>query len=163
MNRVIRFFETLQRMFYWAWKMRSNYDWDYGYVEQMMLLKLKRLLHAMETSPWHRNLNYLYEALPTETGFDRENTIQCIKAHRALILCVRILERRTDSDAYYRISGLQAFYEKNPIDIENINSVESRERFVASRPMIESMDRMEARDKKFLYDLLYKYSEGWWT
>jgi hypothetical protein len=117
----------------------------------------------MDNSEFHRNLDDLYKALPTEAGFDRENTIQCIKAHRALILCIRILERRMNSDAYYRISGLEDFYEKNPIDIIDFNSVESRDRFAASRPMRESMDRVEARDKKYLYDLLHKWSENWWT
>jgi len=163
MHRITRFFQMIQRMFYWAWNMRENYDWDYSFVEQMLLLKLKRLLNEMETSPWHRNLEDLYKALPTETGFDRENTIHCIKAHRALILCIKLLERRTDSSDYYRISGLEDFYEKNPIDILDFNSVESKDRYSASRPMRESYDRMEVRDKKWLYDLLHKWGECFWT
>lgn len=157
-------FERIKRMFYWGWNLRDNFDWDYEYVEKMLLLKLKRLHWQMENATYHMNLQDLYAHLTSTTcEWDQAHTKQNIKAYRALPLCIKILKRRLNNSTYMRLSGYEKFYEQNSLDFISINSVESKERYTASRPMRESMNRMEQRDKKWLYDLLYKWGEYWWV
>lgn len=41
-----RIFEMLQRMFFWAWKLRYNYDWEGAFIYEIIYLKLKRMRYT---------------------------------------------------------------------------------------------------------------------
>lgn len=42
-TRVKIMYETSERIIYWGWKLRNSHDWDYGYMEDMLLYKLQRM------------------------------------------------------------------------------------------------------------------------
>lgn len=43
-----RTYGKLARFFYWGWNLRNSYDWDYSYLYEIMLLKMKRMYTAIE-------------------------------------------------------------------------------------------------------------------
>jgi hypothetical protein len=175
MRTITIFFETIKRMFYWAWTMRSSHDYDFGFTEQVLLLKLKRLRDAMNTSKYHMNLQDLYEALkdPTIEDFDRECYIANIKAHRALNVVIELLERQQDYSFYGDFSGLYNFIQNYRSDRPDalseildrhkhkitIPHEEYRKRLLHFR---EIDGRMEERDKRWAYSLIAKFSPCWW-
>lgn len=46
-RRIRNFFRAIKRFFYWGWKLRNNYDWDYSYIYQVLHLKLRRMYDDM--------------------------------------------------------------------------------------------------------------------
>ena len=176
MRTITIFFETIRRMFYWAFVMRSNHDWDYSYAEQVLLLKLKRLQHAMNTCPYHYSLEDLYNALkePEIGEFEKQHYIDSIKAHRALSVVIKLLERQQDCNFYGEFSGIHGFIEKYASDRPDALSEvldrnkdkiilpheEYRKRLLQLR---EIDGRMEKRDRVWLYSLIAKYSKSWWV
>lgn len=40
---IRKLYATVNRFFYWGWKLRNNYDWDGYCVYEMLALKLKRM------------------------------------------------------------------------------------------------------------------------
>lgn len=162
------FIEQIKRFFYWGWTLRKSFDFDYGYTEQLLLLKLKRLLHTMNTDPYHMNLEdlYKYKDDPNNTQFDKDWAISAIKGHRALICVIKLLERRLNDSYYWDFVGITAYYEQNPINFDSFNerTEEDRLRYInILKPMLDAERRLIDRDKKLIYNILYKYSDHWWT
>ena len=171
-----RFLEKIQRFLFWGWTMRNSYDWDYGFVEQVLLLKLKRLKHEMDTASYHRNLEDLYNDLPNETGFDRDNTLQCIKAHRALNLAICLLERQTANLYYYDLVGIDrfnlAYTSPSNTKLRTMFNLPAKEDRILltdeeySGKLKELLHReyeIETRDAIWAYSLIAKYKRGMWT
>lgn len=162
-------------MFYWAWIMRSNHDYDYGFCEQVLLLKLKRLREAMNTCPYHHSLEDLYNALkePTIDEFERECYIANIKAHRALNVVIQLLERQQDCNFYGEFSGLYDFIGNYASDRPDALSevldrnkdkiILPHEEYRKKLLQLRKIDgRMEERDRIWAYSLIVKYSRNWW-
>lgn len=165
----------IKNFLYWGWTMRSNHDYDYGFCEQVLLLKLKRLREAMNTCKWHMSLPDLYEALkdPTIDDYERENHIANIKAYRALNVVIQLLERQQDYNFYGEFSGLYDFIGNYASDRPDALSAvldrnkekiilpheEYRKRLLQLR---EIDGRMEERDRRWAYSLIAKYSQSWW-
>lgn len=175
-NKVRRFFATIYRFFYYGWKLKNSFDFDFGYTEQILFLKLKKLQNCMNTDPCHRNLNDLYESLKTEENgsFDRDNTLQCIKAHRALNICVNILKRRDRGDYYSNLVGLSKFYdnvEHKSVKVEGTEYYTFESYTKDGTPYDGAKQtelylkelEIENRDDQWLYSIISKYHNGWWT
>lgn len=168
--------QTIKRFFYWGWTLRKSYDWDYGYVEEMLYLKIKRLKHTMDTDKHHMNLDDLRKSLkeldPNHFNYEFElsHTKETIRCYKALNIVVAILERRQQNDFYEDLSGFNAFFEKytngnkcrflSEEHKEVLPKEEYRPKFLA---LFEASERLKARDKEILYKLIAKYSDGWWT
>jgi hypothetical protein len=173
-----RMFEKLQRIIFWSWNMRDNFDFDYAYTEKVLLFKLKRLRDTMNTCSFHRNLQDLYKDLSemdeNTSEFDREHTTQLIQCYRALDIVVKILERRNKYDFYDDLVGLPKFMDTyttaSRVELENqlkMNvshkiELDNSEYWRRLKPLMYLSKEVEARDKKWLYDLLRMYSDGWW-
>lgn len=41
--KVRNFANQFMNFFYWGWKLRNDQDYDYGYLEEMLLMKLKSM------------------------------------------------------------------------------------------------------------------------
>lgn len=167
--------ETVKRFFYWGWTLRNSYDWDYGYVETIIHLKLKRLKYAMDTDPYHMNLDDLRTLLkeldPNDINyeFEKTHTISTIKCHKSLRIVISILERRKKG-IYSEISGVHRLisnytYDGNALERDDSNkTIISKEEYRSRlRNASDMLHRMEERDQELLYKLMGKYSGGWWT
>ena len=175
MRTLTIFLETLKRMFYWGYTLRKSGDYDFGFCEQVLLLKLKRLREAMNTCKWHMSLPDLYEALkePIIEDYERECYIANIKAYRALNVVIQLLERQQDYNFYGEFSGLYDFIGNYASDRPDALSAvldrglekiilpheEYRKRLLQLR---EIDGRMEERDRIWAYSLIAKYSRSWW-
>lgn len=175
MRTITVFFETIKRMFYWAWIMRSNHDFDFGYTEQVLLLKLKRLRDAMNSCEFHMSIEDLYEALkePTIDDYERECYIANIKAYRALNVVIQLLERQQDANFYGEFSGLYDFIQNYASDRPDALSaildrnkdkiILPHEEYRKKLLQLREIDgRMEERDRRWAYSLIAKFSQGWW-
>jgi hypothetical protein len=77
--------ETIERFFYWGWKLRKSHDFDFAFLEEMMLLKLKRMEKCFK-----KHGNTVWCQVPDAPEY---------KHMRALELAIRLLER-LDKDEY---------------------------------------------------------------
>jgi len=50
MWRISAFYESFCRFFYWGWKLRNSHDFDYGYLEEIILIKLQRIEKCLKSS-----------------------------------------------------------------------------------------------------------------
>ncbi len=59
MATIRQFIQTIGRFFFWGWKLRNSYDWEFSYLDQMIHLKLKRMLKQFQNGPtvWGKDLN----------------------------------------------------------------------------------------------------------
>ena len=161
--------EKIKRMLFWAWKMRNSYDFDYVYVEEMLLIKLKRLRHSMNNCPYHHSKQSILEELKQEDLDEetRKELLQSLRYYKSIDFAIKLLERRSSASTYYDdISGITQFYDENPLDFRQmmLHSKESRlDYYNKLKPLILIREKMIDRDKKMLYNTIAKYIEGWWV
>jgi hypothetical protein len=165
------FIEKIKRMVYWGWTMRNSYDFDYGYCQEVFLLKLKRLQHEMNTCEFHSNLEDLYALKGTPEDDFPENTLDCIKAYRALNVVIQLLERQQNSSFYGDFTGIYDFiqnYTHGDRGVLNIAkstaTVIPREEYSKKLLTLHHQeDRMSSRDRQWAFSLIAKYSGHWWV
>lgn len=166
----------IKNFFYWGWILRKSWNWDFGFCEEVLLLKLKRLREAMNTCKWHMSLSDLYEALkePTIEDYERECYIANIKAYRALNVVIQLLERQQDCNFYGELSGLYDFIDNYASDRPDaLSAVLDRDKKKTILPheeyrkrllQLREIDgRMEERDRRWAYSLIAKFSNSWWV
>lgn len=139
-----------------AWAFKSCYHYDYGYTEKVLLYRLEKLYHAMNTDRFHMNLKNLYEFTPNN-DHDKSWRVEAIRYHKALRLAIALLRRKVD-DTYDTIFKL------DDILFPNFDDQLAVKRYLkATKPTRETIERVKTRDKSLFYKLLDKYSEAWWT
>lgn len=147
-----------------GWAMRRMYHYDYGYTEQVLLYRLKKLNHALNNDPYHHSLEKMRKEVAElkllnspEYDFSIEWMENSIRAYRALNLTIKLLERFINN-RYDSIVGL------DKIPLPSFDDRDSVTEYVTVvRPLYDMIERMEARDKKLFYNLLAKYSDNWWV
>lgn len=169
MRKLIR---QIKNFFSYGWALRNQYDWDNHYLEEIILLKLKRMRACFNSESFHHNRWSLKEELakPDEEIQHRQGLVEQYKADVALDLCIRILERRMDDDVYSHISGLDKFEEDVVSKFENSEFVTlykgepiSEEMSKKNRDLFVKTEEIKARDRKLLFQLMDKFSESWWS
>lgn len=168
MRRLLR---TIRNFFYYGWTLRNSYDFDYSYCEEIFLLKLKRLQHEMNTCSFHSNLEDLYALKGSPEDQFPENTLECIKAHRALNLAIKLLERQQDSAFYGDFVGIYDFMRNHRHTERDMFNIAKKDAIVLSREdyskklltLHQQEARMSMRDRKWAFSLVAKYGEGWWV
>jgi len=166
-------FEKIKRFFFWGYALRNNHDWDSGYLEEMILIKLKRMKHTLDNDKYHMNEADYRRELLTCKEYEREHLILGLKAHKALRLCIDLLTRRFNESYYDKISGLEYYWSLYTLDFENTTIVT---RCVKTKELADpavykdiflkaasSERRLKDRDRKLLYKIMGEYIESWWN
>lgn len=163
------FLESVERFFYWGWKLRSNYDFDYEYMLEMMLLKMKRLQKA---------LNYENEQ---EMLFHKEHNPDVYQSRKALRLAIILLDRYLKDEysdkGYERLEQKYGKFEfqSTPTDetkkyytidllYGNVSTKELSKslEYQKDRNFIEWSLNRRVKDYKLVFKLLEKHGQGWW-
>jgi hypothetical protein len=168
MRKLLR---TIKNFFYYGWTLRNSYDFDYSYCEEAFLLKLKRLQHEMNTCPYHMNLDNLYALKGTPDDQFPENTLECIKAYRALNLVIKLLERQQDSGFYGDFIGIYDFMQNYTHDERDMFNIAKKDAIVLPRAeyskklltLHQQEARMSSRDRQWAFSLIAKYGNHWWV
>ena len=161
-NPVYSLYRQLRRMLYWGWTMRSNYDWDFAYLEEMMLLKLKRMRKEM--------IKNCHCAWCTEPFTEEKETMQ------SLNLTIKLLERLTTrSDITYAIHSHNKMDEKwgdivmNKVGkyytVTRTKVLTEEDKELEKEDSLKLMDlnsNIYKRDRKWLYGIIAKYGPAWW-
>jgi len=166
-------FERIKRFFFWGWTLKDNHDWDSGYLEQMILIKLKRMKHALDNDPYNMNESDYRRELFTCNESERPNLLLNLKAHKALRLCIALFNRILTESYYDKISGLEHYWSLYTLDFKDstivTRCVETNE---LADPAVyrdiflnaaNSENRLKDRDRKLLYKLMGEYIQGWWS
>lgn len=159
-----RAYKTVERFLYWGWTLRYSYDWDFMYLEEMMLLKLKRIRkYCVEQG------HLVWDQSPEEDEF---------KSLKSLDLAIALLERLTTrSDIMYAIHTEKKHEDKwgrLEFDFKRKDSLFRTKRSNVKTPEDEEKEREESRkifdlsfkiynrDRKWFYNIMYKYGRHWW-
>lgn len=148
-------YETLERMLFWGWKMRHNYDFDGQYVYATMYLKLERTHRCMKED------GHLMWNADHESNLMRK-LAECKMLAKKLSQYNYARYTSVFHDVYCR-EGKSGFLGKSMAkfhpDARPISSNMYRAFFLAA---IASDNKEKSEDKKRLYFLLDKYLEHWW-
>lgn len=152
---IIRFYRQVSRSLAWAKLAWNNYDWDHGYLMEVIVFKLKRM--EKEILNGHH--------IPDKV------------TNQSLKLCVKLGEKLRKDDYHY-FGGLHnakwgpvEFIEKTdkatgrtytgmgrsgiPVEKEE----QERAEFVEA---YRKDDSIKARDTRWFYGIMAKYQEYWW-
>lgn len=151
-TEVRHFWESICRFFYWGWKMRLSYDWDYSGIYEMMKLKLDRMIPIFENTEYHHY---------------SKKFLQRMKI-------VRELARRLREEDYYQYYNAHITkWGRSKLSLEHntrrcifINpptvTVENEDRYNKEYKLaIEEDEKDHQRDKKRFFDMLNHYIERW--
>lgn len=168
MRKLIK---QIKNFFSYGWALRNQFDWDNAYLEQIMLLKLKRMRACFNSEDYKHNRWSLKEEIQQPQIEFKQGLIEQYKSDVAMDICIMILERRSDSDFYSRISGLDELTK----DLDH--RIEEDGTFVTlykGEPVPKEMrdkqfelyrkeEAIKARDQELLGHLLGKYLSHWWS
>lgn len=154
--RYIRLqYERICRMLYWGWAMRDNYDFDSGFMFDMEVLKLKRLLWVFENE-----------------GHHWEECEKYAPKMKSIRLAIKIGDKLLE-DRYMKHYDLHVAkwgritHHSEPIPgSPNFKMVPSREMSDKERKefleAFETDDRIRARHRRWFYDIIKVHGERWW-
>jgi len=160
------FFSCVGRFFYWGWALKESYDFDYGCLEEMIYLKLKRMAVVFEQDDMHCWCN------------DED----CDEYHeyRAFLLALKLAERlNTRSDIVYakyaeekhterwgeydfnreKEKGILFSIRRKNIVTEDDIILERKQ----NRALLDLSHRIYQRDRRNFYAILDKYARNWWV
>jgi hypothetical protein len=160
LRRVQGFIIKIKRVWAFIKIAWNNYDWDDGYLHQLVLFKLKRMQ---------------YEFI--HNGYHAEECVNYKPKMKSLKLAIKLMERVVKHD-YNRFLDIhyakwgQPRYVFEPYKdgmskmTTIIDSVKTEEDEITERnERIEAYnrdDRIEARDLRLAYAIIGKYSKYWW-
>lgn len=148
--------EKIKRIVFWGWKLRNNYDFDAGYMYEVMYLKFDRLYYGMlahshcvwNSSPSSKLMRRLYEARGlakklSESEYGRHS-------HTFLEKYYRINEYNPNGVNFCRPIGVNA-------------KLVSQEFYSYGLKKTLTRDENERKiDQKRLYHLMERYIDVWW-
>jgi hypothetical protein len=170
------FFRSIQRFCYWGWKMRVDRNWDHYFFYRTMWLKLTDMHRAAE-----RDTDMRWTSDPTSDEYIN---------WKALSVAVSLSERIMKDDYSTKMHDrLEKKYGELTIDnkpIERLEGVggllEGAVQIVFLRDGIPTAERedydeynnsvldgmkmansIRERDKTWLFNIIKKYSDAWWT
>lgn len=161
MATIRQFFRTIGRFFYWGWKLRNNYDFDYQYLEDIIYLKLKRMENQFKNGP-------------TEWGWDLRNSPPKMRLGRVFKQCVELSRRLVEedyskhSDAILEQKYGQYIYLDKPekglwFRREKLTTEDIKQKYYKdARRLNKSDEKREQSDREELHRLLGKYGRHFW-
>lgn len=129
--------KTIKRFFYWGWKLRHSYDFDSGFLLEMMLLKMKRIYSTL-----------LENSLTVDSA--NENT----KMMRKFRVCIELLERMAGDDFGSSIRKTH-YYKRRLKEYTLLNNT----------MVFEDHKYSNVRDKELenlFWKLFTKHYKTWW-
>lgn len=145
MFRVVRnFWGMICRMAYWAWVMRNNHDYDFGYLMQMIHLKLKK----MEKEMLHKG-NAVWQHDP-----------KC-RTYKSLKEAIELSKRLSEGEFHFHHHTDAVLEKHNPMSLGwrfKIDPQFRRELRIATKKDKEIYD---CQKNRFWY-IMNRYGEGWW-
>jgi hypothetical protein len=166
-----KFIEQIKRFFYWGWALRNSHDWDSGYLEEMILLKLQRMRACFDSENYHYDRWGLKkEIVQTQCDFTKEVLLAQYKSKVALDICILILKRRASNEYYDALVGLDELYKDVTHRFEDstfvtlVNGIPATLKFREHQTelVLKSVE-IKARDQKLLFTIMSKYIDGWWS
>lgn len=148
--------EMFERMFYWAWKLRWNFDFDAQTLYQIQYLKLKRVHECMlkhghldwNSSPDHKHMRRLAEARELARRLTKNN----FDKHSMYVYTNFFFEREGEDYLYLRHREKYPHAKLIPYRKYRFYSLKAHERDEAYHQYV----------KRRFYTLLEKYQEHWW-
>lgn len=154
--KIQKFFTKLKRVWDFAVIGWGNYDWDHGYLYELILFKLKRMDYALKNG----------------VAIHEKPTLQSLR------ICIKLLEKINKPDSYHYFTDLHdakwgvavmtpgrktkhgtiITFERAKVITEEDKEIETREFLEAYR----KDEEQETRDIKLLFDIMAKYSRAWW-
>ena len=140
---IIAFKEMVQRMFFWGWKMRHNYDFDASYIYDILYLKLDRVYTCF-----------------LENGHCVWNDGADTKGMKRLSIA-RNLAKRLSKDNYS--THMDEHYKVYPPNRSRPFLARwGREESLSFRRAVKKDSVQREGEKKYLFTLLEKHLDCWW-
>lgn len=145
---MIRLFNQISNFFYWGWKLKENYEWDYFFLYEIIYLKLQRMEKLFCNGMGEDSIKYAKQIMVAKN------------------LAKRLMDDKYD---FY----LSEFYRKNGearamfINENGITKLEFIHPKIPDYDTNEGIarqrdDAKREEDKKELFKLLEKQIEYWW-
>jgi hypothetical protein len=151
-HRIKHLFYNVKYFFIYGWNFREQRDWDYLFLYQMILFKLKRMKHYFD--------NY---------GVAERSKVQDQALNLAITLCDRLVTR---CDLAYAVHFSKRLDEKwgefvfkdNDMHFTRSRLTIGREDEYNSdlRKLSKLSDKIMERDRKLMFNIISKYSLYWW-
>lgn len=162
---VKSFYQSIVRGIKWGYKLRYNYPWDYHFLLEFEVMKLKELLHYFE--------NY---------GHHSEDCKQYKPKMKSINLAIKLGTKLLDDDYhkfynlhYKKWGEIEIKFEKVPnetfdnepvyrmVSYRNGQPVKENEQEKTElREAMKADDRMKERHRRWFYDIISKHGERWW-
>jgi len=146
---IFSYKEMIQRMLFWAWNLRWNYDFDGTYLYKIIYLKIDRMYkyfkdhgHCM----WTNNIN--------------NNQMRKLRIARE---CAKRLYK--DKYTINAIDEMDKKWGKLNIDYERFKYITEQDKINERKDNIRIHDKYEKiknNDKRLLFGILEKHLEGFW-
>jgi len=143
--KIIDLFDNINRIIWWTPKIWKDRDWDYAYLYKIIEYKLARMEDCIRNG----------------YNVDSEKVAKNIK------ICRELLKRLAKDE--YEHEFISEYYDKYPIDIENINeSINNRQNKITKldekkyKWAIEDEENRRKYDIEYLFYLMKKYHRHWW-
>jgi len=166
---IRRFWSKIKNFFYWGWKLRANFDWDYMFLIYIIKFKIDRMIH------YHENYGIVLTVEDEPDNPDADKYMM-----KSMRLCSYLCQRLIDRNAIaYAVHAEKAFNEKwGDVEIiegksskglttvsfqrKNVNKNNEHIYRKESKKLADFSVNIYNRDKKLLFGIMEKYIEGWW-
>lgn len=139
---VAQFFKKLKRaiaFFIIGW---NNFDWDHAYLMELEVFKLKRLLYEFENFGYHSPECKNYKP-----------------KMKSLKLAIKLGEMLSEGD-YFKFTGLHYKKWNRPVDLWTYKMQEDeKNEFLEAA---NKDDRIEAKHRRWFYNIIRDYGRYWW-
>lgn len=151
-----RLWQKIKRAYDYAVFGWSNYDWDYGYMYELLQFKLERMEAALKGGV----------------------AIQSKESMKSLRVCIKLLKRinrdsyNYNTELHYKkwgepkisfLSEIGSDYSKFVVEHENVKTPEDKvQEHAEIKEAIRKDVAQENRDKRLLFRIMEKYSNLWW-
>lgn len=161
-NQIYSLYRNIKRGISWGWFMRDNYDWDYHYVEIMLLEKLRRLRKEVTT-----NGHLQWDMEPADDEY---------KTLKKLDLAIYLLNRQVSRDSMFYAIHTDTKHEKKwgqlvrqsdpkywRFERANVHNPEEKGQERAEfKVLCELSHKIYVRDRRILYHILEVYGPQFW-
>jgi hypothetical protein len=153
-RKIKNFFVDLKRSCKWFKRMWGNYDFDDGYLMQVIVWKMKDMLYQLDVVDKYfvdlRNQPH-YKDIDNEYGGDMLKSLED---------CIEIGERLIADDYVVYPDAVEKWFSNNDRDITKRMPDDIRKMFIEAT--IEAEDRKSEDNEKF-FNILKKYHWCWWS
>jgi len=164
MRSIRQWWQTLCRMCWWGWKLRNSYDWDYGYLDRIIYLKLNRMQENMSK---HGHCVWNSDPKAKEYWLMRklEQAVYAAKIiDKQYEEPIRIQQHKNHEETW----GEMTFgrWEEPPVidhGFSKCTSIEQKDEAWKEYHAIDNEHAARMKQyRKHLHTLLYKYGRSWW-